>query len=306
MNSAPIRLLSTALLALAASCATVGPDYEAPRAEVPSAWHDELAEGVSSAAFDEPTWWRRLADPTLDTLVETGLRRGLDLREALARVREARARRGATASERWPTVDARAAFQHTADSDNTPFGAFVPDYDTTSLGFDATWELDLWGRVARATEAADAEVDASIENARDVAVTVAAELAREYVELRAFQRRVAIARRNVELQQETLALVQARFDAGLVGERDLAQARTIVESTRARVPSLESGVHAARNRIAVLLGVAPGELPAELAAALAAPGAVPVPPASIAIGVPADLVRRRPDLRRAERVLAAE
>jgi outer membrane protein, multidrug efflux system len=297
---------AAAMLWLVAGCRSVGSDYVEPDIEVPASWQESLAAGVRASPEAEPQWWRQLGDPTLDALIESGWRDSLDLRDALSRVREARARRGVAAAADLPVVDARAAFERLADSDNTPFGVFVPDYDTTSLGFDASWELDLWGRLARSTEAADAELGASVENARDVVITLAAELAREYVELRAFQRRVAIAQRNVELQRETLALVQARFDAGLVGERDLAQARTIVESTRARVPSLESGVQAARNRIAVLLGCAPGTLPADLAARLAESAPVPVPPRGIAIGVPADLLRRRPDLRRAERVLAAE
>jgi NodT family efflux transporter outer membrane factor (OMF) lipoprotein len=168
--------------------------------------------------------------------------------------------------------------------------------------------------VRRSIEAADAELGARVEDARDVAVTVAAETARAYVELRAFQARLGVARRNVALQEQTLGLAQTRFEAGLAGERDVAQAGANLETTRARVPGLQVGVRAAENRLAVLVGLAPGALaeelgPAPVAASGAAPGearSIPVPPAVVAVGAPADLLRRRSDVRRAERVLAAE
>lgn len=303
-------VLALALLALgfAAGCKVVGPDYQPPQRELPASWREEPGAGLASGPAQLGGWWKQLGDPALEALVERATRGGLDLREALARVREARARRGIASSDQLPSLDARAAFERRAESDNTPLGGFVPDADNYSLGFDAAWELDLWGRVRRSVEAADAELGAQLEDVRDVYVTVAAEVARNYVELRAFQRRLALAERNVALQQETLVLVQGRFDAGLVNERDLAQARANLESTRARVPALEGGLRAAENRLAVLLGEPPGNpgtLPVELAA-LAEPRPIPVPPSSVAIGLPADLLRRRADVRRAERALAAE
>jgi NodT family efflux transporter outer membrane factor (OMF) lipoprotein len=246
-------------------------------------------------------WWRRMDDPVLEQLVERALRGGLDLREALARVREARALRGVAAGERAPRLDAISSYTRTETSDETAFGGFPFDEDLYALGFDATWEVDLWGRVQRSLEAADAELDSSYEDARDVAVTVAAEVARQYVALRGFQTRLAIARNNVELQEQTLEIVRARFEAGLVEERDLAQAMSGVETTRARLPVLEIGARAAEHRLAVLLGELPGSL-TELARALP----VPVVPAEVAVGVPADLLRRRADVRRAERRVAAE
>ncbi len=299
-------------LALAATlvpgCAAVGSDYVAPEVALPAAWQAAPESGLTPAAVELAAWWRRLEDPLLDTLIERAARQNLDLHQALARVREARALRGVAASERFPTLDATLAYQRRGESLNTPLGAFVPDSNLYSAGFDAAWELDLWGRVRRSVEAADAELAATVEDARDVAVTVAAETALNYVELRAFQQRLALARTNVALQEDTLALVRARFDSGLVGERDLAQALTNVESLRARVPPLEVGARAAENRLAVLLGGAPGSLAAELGmpAAVGASSAIPVPPLALAVGVPADLLRRRADVRRAERGLAAE
>ena len=287
---------------LAAGCAAVGPDYEPPRAEVPAAWREPPGNGGLAAAPAElAAWWTHFGDPVLDRLVERAARENLDLRTALARVREARALRGIAAGERLPSVDLDAAYQRRGDSENTPFGAFATEFDRYTISLGAAWEVDLWGRVRRADEAADADLGATIEDARDVFVLVAAETAAAYVDVRAFQRRLDVARTNVALQEQTLALVQARFDAGLVRERDVAQATTNVEATRSRVPALEAGLRAAENRLAVLLGRSPGEMEE-----LARTAPIPVPPARVAVGVPADLLRRRADVRRAERVLAAE
>jgi NodT family efflux transporter outer membrane factor (OMF) lipoprotein len=295
-------VLSTALLA--AACTVVGRDHEPPTLPVPDAWQAE--PGFADGAADLAAWWRRLDDPVLDMLVERALGDGLDLRGALARVREARALRAFAAGERLPSLDVGLGFERRGESANTPLGSFVPDTSIWSAGFDAAWEVDLWGRLRRSLEAADADLAAEREDARWVAVSVAAETAVAYVELRAFQRRLSLARTNVSLQDQTLELVSTRFEAGLVGERDVAQARSNVETTRSRVPALEAGLRAAGNRLAVLLGRAPGAQFPELAAELAAERPIPLPPADVATGVPADLLRRRPDVRRAERLLAAE
>jgi NodT family efflux transporter outer membrane factor (OMF) lipoprotein len=302
LSSLFARAGALAALALALSCAAVGPDHVAPGRDLPASFGAADSEVLASDPAELARWWERFEDPVLDELVLRAARGSLDLREALARVREARALRGFAAGERFPTVDGTAGWRRSGESDNTPFGPFVPDHDITSLGFDATWELDLFGRVRRSVEAADAELAATVEDARAAAVTVAAEVARAYVDLRAFQRRLALARTNVELQEQTLALVRGRHEAGLVAEIDVAQARTNVETTRSFVPALEAGVSITANRIAVLLGEPPGAL-AEL---LGTGGPVPVPPRALAVGIPADLLRRRADVRAAERILAAE
>lgn len=301
-TSLATKIGAVSALSLVVACAAVGPDHVPPERALPAAWTAAEEGAMTGATAELAAWWRHFEDPVLDELVARAARGSLDLREALARVREARALRGFAAGERLPTVDGTAGWRRSGESDNTPFGPFVPDHDITSLGFDAAWELDVWGRVRRSVEAADAELAATVEDARNVAVIVAAEVAREYVDLRSFQRRLALARTNVELQEQTLALVRGRFESGLVAEIDVAQARTNVESTRAFVPALEAGVQISANRIAVLLGEPPGAL-AEL---LAAEAPVPVPPLALAVGVPADLLRRRADVRAAERFLAAE
>jgi NodT family efflux transporter outer membrane factor (OMF) lipoprotein len=296
----------TALAALAAAlnsaCAAVGPDYEVPELRLPETWQAPQEAGLTAGPADPVAWWRRFDDPLLPVLVEQALTQNLDLRASLARLGSARALRGVAAAEAWPQVDARAGYEARRESENTPFGAFIPTTDIHAAGFDAAWELDLWGRVRRSVEAASLDIEASEAEVRAAALSVAAEVARTYVELRAAQRRLGIARDNLTLQNQTLDLVRARLEAGLVGERDVAQAATNVETTRSRLPQLEAAANVARHRLAVLLGQAPGSLPAELAEPRALPGL----PASLAVGAPADLLRRRPDLRRAERRFAAE
>lgn len=293
-------LLTAALLG---GCRAVGPDYESPTAVVPVGWREQAAVAQSESAPRDRTarWWRAFEDPVLDRLISRALESGPDRRAAMARLREARALRGVAAGERFPALDAVAAYRESGESRFSPVGAAAEDGALYSAGLDASWEVDLWGRVQRSVEAADAELGAAAEEARGVFLAVAAETAVNYVELRAFQRRLAIARTNVALQEQTLQLVQSRFDAGFVGARDLAQASTNLAMTRSRVPVLEAGERAAENRLGVMLGVAPGTLSGELDAA----PAIPVPPLTAVAGVPADVVRDRPDIRRAERDLAA-
>ena len=296
------RSLASLTALLFAACTAVGPSYAPPAAKVPDAWQEPPGAGLTGEALDTALWWQRLGDPMLDDLVGRAATQGLDLRAALARVREARALRGVASGERSPAIRATGSYEHREESTNTPFGAFISETDIHSVGLDASWELDLWGRLQRSLEAANAQLEASVEDARAVLVAVVAETAAAYVDLRSLQARLAIARTNVELQEQTLALVQSRFDAGLVGERDLAQASTNVGATRSRVPALEVGVRAAENRLAVLVGQPPGSL----AQTLARPRPIPQPPGAVAVGLPAELLRRRPDVRGAERRLAAE
>lgn len=296
-------LLSPALAAssvLVTAC-TVGPDHVPPAIELPAAWSQPLAAGL---AGDEPTtgpWWRSFGDDEVAALVERALLHNHDLREALARLSAARALRGVAAAEAWPTLDGRASFEDRQDSRNTPFGAFIPRTNIHAVAVDAAWELDLWGRVRRSIEAADRALEASEADVRAAAVSVAAEVVLAWCELRAAQQRLRIAEENLALQQRTLELVRARLDAGLVVERDAAQAATNVEATRARMPALEAAAAVARNRLAVLLGTTPAGLGDDLRAE--AP--LPALPVAVAVGVPADLLRRRPDVHASERRFAA-
>lgn len=301
----PFRLPRRAALAATATAlaaCSVGPDYQRPELQLPETFAQPRAAGLVDGDASERLWWRSFDDPLLTALVEQALQQNLGLRASLARLESARAQRGVAAADQWPQLDGNASYAHRQESRNTPFGRFIPRTDIHAVSFDAAWELDLWGRVRRSVEAADADLAASEADTYAAALSVAAEVARTYVDLRAAQRRLEIARNNLTLQQQTLELVRARLAAGLVVERDVAQAITNVETTRSRLPQLEVAATAARNRLAVLLGTAPGHLPQDLAAARALPGL----PAAIAVGAPVDLLRRRPDVRRAERRFAAE
>lgn len=303
-----LRLSLAVLAALAplAGCA-VGPDYEPPRPTLPSAW---TALGSQDAAQhsrvhalreDLGEWWRRFDDPLLASLVERALAQNLDLRQAAARVRQARGMRGVALGGLLPGGELGASHQYTRWSEAGQFPSDGDGFDLLQATFDALWEVDVFGGQRRRLEAAGAELEASVEALRGVRVTLQAEVAREYVELRGVQARLAIARQNLAAQRGTAALTRDRLEAGLATELDVARAEAQVATTRAALPSLLAHERQAIHRLAVLLGRQPGALAAELAR----PGPIPTAPRAIGVGVPADLLLRRPDLRRAERELAA-
>lgn len=278
-------IFAVALLA-AAGCASVGPDYSPPQVEVPAAWQRGAAEKE-----DLSRWWERLGDPLLSELMEEALAGSLDLRAAQARLRQARAQRALAGAQRFPTLSVSASASRT-ESSGTLYSA----------GFDASWEPDVFGGARRGVEAAQADLEATEANLANTRVSLVAEVALNYVEVRAFKSRLAIARANLGAQSETFQLTSWRAQAGLVGVLDVEQARTNLEQTRAQIPSLETSLAQAEHRLAVLLGRSPGALRERLAAARA----IPEPSASIAVGIPADTLRQRPDVRAAERKLAAE
>lgn len=298
-----LRLALFFACGILASCSAVGPDYVAPEIETPVAFSAEFGRGLAAGDADVATWWAGFGDPVLERLVQDCLAGNLDLSLAMARIREARALRGISSADYLPTVDVTGAYSRNQNSRKTEGGEFAPRaFDDFRVGAEAAWELDLWGRISRTVEAADAEIDVTVEDARAVIVSIVAETGLAYVDLRNNQERAAIALSNIEIQKKSLGLTEDQFIAGLVSELDVAQAAAILESTRATLPPLESAARAARRRLAVLSGRHPGTLETELAEA----GIVPMPPIEIAVGVPADLLRRRPDLRRAERRLAAQ
>ena len=283
-----------------AACTAVGPDYREPDAaalRVPPSWRGATSQGAPDTVA-LAAWWRALGDPTRDGLVEATLRASPTLGAAQARLREARARREVAGASRFPTLGASAATVRT----RTGTGDTAASRSSYDASFDASWEPDLFGGQRRAVEAADADFGASLEDLRGTQVSLAAETALNYVEARSLQARVEIARANLRTQSETLQLTQWRAQAGLTSALDVEQARAGVEQTRAQIPALESLLAQARNRLAVLAGEPPGALDARLAG----PGAIPAIPAALALGIPADTLRQRPDLRAAERRLAAE
>ncbi|MBW1925959.1 MAG: efflux transporter outer membrane subunit [Deltaproteobacteria bacterium] len=296
------RLASGLLLLLLAGCATVGPDYVPPEISAPAHWTAELEGGQTVKYVDIQAladWWTALNDPILSSLIERAVAGNLDLKKARARVREARARRGISQADLFPAIDTGISANRNRSSEETGSGETRELY---TAGFDASWELDLFGGKRRAIEAAEAELQASEEDLRDVLVSLLAEVALNYVEVRSFQTRLSIAETNLDTQTETYNITQWRFRAGLTTQLDVEQAGYNLEQTRSQIPTLQTGLEQAGNRLAVLLGEHPGFLKD----ILSEPKSIPVTPLEVAIGLPADVLRRRPDVRRAERQLAAQ
>ncbi len=296
------RSLAIGASLLAAGCATVGPDYIRPEVSTPKEWSAATGGGKISGQQDARTlanWWSTLSDAELSSLIERAVRGNLDVREAKARVREARARRGVSAANRFPTVNAGGSASDSRSSKETGSGTWN---DLYTAEFDATWELDLFGGKKRAVEAAQADLEASEEDRYNVLVTLTGEVALNYVEVRSFQARLAVAEANRDAQQETYQITRWRFEAGLTTQLDVEQAKSNLEQTRAQVPTLQTGLEAAKNRLSVLLGKHPGTLDKELSERKS----IPTTSFEIAVGVPAEVLRNRPDVRKAERQLAAQ
>jgi multidrug efflux system outer membrane protein len=286
-------LTAVCLSLLLAGCA-VGPDYVKPQEPVPARWQGAAGAGARDAAVLEE-WWKQFHDEVLDGLIRDALAANTDLATARAQLREARARRDLARAELGPSANVSGSAGRT-DSGTTPARE---SYET---GFDASWEPDIFGGVRRGLEAAQADLQASGETLRDVRVTLVAEVARNYVELRTGERRLAIARENLAAVQDLYDLTRWRRQAGLVSELDEAQALSLLEQARAALPNLRTAVVEARYRLAILLARPPGELDARLKDT----GRIPLADDKVAAGIPADTLRQRPDVRAAERSLAAQ
>lgn len=302
-----------ALVALACStlagCA-VGPNYRQPQTVTPDEWHAHQAPGGAAAAqVADPAkladWWKTLNDPILDQLVEQALSSNKTAKQAYARVVESRARRGIAAGDFWPSLGASAGANRT----NSESRVSDPDVGLSggtdeiySAGLDAGWELDLFGGKRRAFEASTAQLGASEADLRDVLVTLLGDVALSYVDVRTAQSRLNFAEKNLEAQRGVLDITQWRSAAGLASALDVEQAQSNYQQTRAGIPTLQSGLVQSMNRLAVLTGDPPGSLEATLAERKP----IPVAPLEVAAGVPADVLRRRPDIRSAERRLAAQ
>lgn len=288
--------LALALIAAALPSAAAASDRASQRAAVPTDWSAALPAGASTT--EDPValarWWALLRDPLLSDLEQRAVGGSLDLRAAEARLREARARRALAGAERLPSASLSGSAARTSTDQN---GA-----SRYSLGADASWDADLFGKRRNAARAAAASAEASEEALRDARVSLAAEVALAYLDVRVSQKRLATAQANLAVQQDTLDIARWRHEAGLTTELDVEQAQLAVEQIRAQLPGLRTTLEQSKNRVAVLLGQAPGTLDAELDQ----PADVPVAPVTVTVGVPADLLRRRPDVRRAERELAAQ
>lgn len=298
------RPLAAAWLAvvLLGGCTTVGPNYVEPQAATPASWHRiDSATNTSTASRpgDLAQWWTALDDPVLSDLVTRALTVNTDLRTAQARLREVRARRDLAQANLAPTIGGSANASRNRSSEEAGSGRTTELY---RAGLDASWEADFFGGRRRSIEAAQADFEASAANLQSTQVSLVAEVALNYIDTRAYQTRLEVARRNLAAQAEISQLTDWRVQAGLISALEAEQARATLEQTRALIPALESLLAQAQDRIAVLLATSTGALPATLFQS----AAIPSTPERVAAGIPADVLRQRPDVQAAERRLAAE
>jgi multidrug efflux system outer membrane protein len=296
------RSLAPAALLLALGCA-VGPDYEEPQTKAGDAFAGSAQAGISA----DPVivaWWRQFEDPVLNRLIDRAIWGSRDVQTATALLREARALYDQQTYDFAPTITAGGGYNRQLLSKEVAPGATRDDrtFGYWNAGFDAFWEVDLFGRIRRANEAAWSQTGAFEATRRDVLVTLLAEVARNYFEYRGSLLQLAVARRNAQNQEESLKFVTARFEGGRATELDVSRAKAELQSTRALIPPIEEDVHRSKNRLAVLLG----EQPSAFTLALSDPtAAFDKLPSMIAVGRPEELLRRRPDIRQAERTLAS-
>jgi NodT family efflux transporter outer membrane factor (OMF) lipoprotein len=313
-------LVPTVAAAVLASGCSVGPNFKRPDPHAPAHWSATSASSaISSDAQSIVNWWTTFQDPALTSLVERGAQSNLDLRAAVLRITEARAQREVAAAAFFPSVDANASFTRQRISETSATGAaftkfgnvkipgfpvsggFPNPYNQYQLGASASWEFDLFGRVRRSVEAANADLEASVEDQHAVLVSLCGDVARSYIQLRGAQLRKDVTVRSLATQQELYDLTRQRRAVGLTTELDVANAGAQLDSTRAQVPQLDGEVTQDINQLSLLLGREPDALRTELEAVKPVPQVPPVLP----IGLPSELARHRPDIRQSEARLHA-
>ena len=291
------------LLVLMAGCA-VGPDYVHPETSTADTWSESMDSRLSTDPAEYGPWWTVFEDPVLERLVQIASRDNLPVQIAAARILEARAFLGISRGLRFPQQQQLAGTAARVQLSENAANAAIADqaFSSYAVGFDAAWELDVWGRLQRGVEAAEADFGQALAGYDDTLVSVTAETARAYILLCTFEARLSLAKENVAIQNETLRIAEVRFHNGAVTELDVTQARALLRDTEALIPSLDTGVRQTKHAISTLIGRAPSQL-GDL---LQQKQPIPSAPAEIAIGVPIDLLRRRPDVRIAEYQAAAQ
>jgi NodT family efflux transporter outer membrane factor (OMF) lipoprotein len=282
----------------------VGPNYRKPLAPVADDWIDAADVRVRKESDDLCHWWAVFNDPVLDALIQTAYGQNLTLREAGFRVLQARAELGIAIGEFFPQLQTlTGSWRRQELSRNAPNRQFLGEriFNQWTTGFNLAWEVDFWGRYRRAIESAEALLDASVEDYDAVLVMLLGDVASTYVQVRTLEQEIEYVKTNIGLQRETLKIAQARFQGGQATELDVDQAQSTLSQTESQVPQLEIQLRQANNRLCVLLGIPPEELRAKLG-----PAGIPAAPPEVAVGIPAELLVRRPDVRRAERQAAAE
>jgi len=305
-------LLMTLAVSMLSGCASlsrwwengfkVGPNYTEPQAVVSVSW--EATNDPSIRGDREPlaAWWTQFNDPALDGLVQTAIHENLDLRTAGHRVLAVQAERNVAIGNLLPDARSGGLYSHAQISKNLPAIGLGNLFDFWAVGpLAASWEIEFWGKNRRAIESAEAELEVSQEDYRNLQVLLVSEVAASYVQLRGYQQRIEFARENVQIQQVSLKLAQERFQNGITTELDVQQAKSSLAETEAALPQLDTGLQQANHRLCILLGSTPGGLSTQLGA-----GPVPIAPTELAVGIPAELLRRRPDVRKAERQIASQ
>ena len=285
-------------LPLVASC-MMGPDFQRPEVNVASQWL-EPASTVSetpTAIQDLAQWWTAFNDPRLTSLVARAMQANLDLRLAESRIRQARASLGIAGADLGPAINTAASFTRSRNPESSTQRSKEVTGNLYAMGFDAGWEIDLFGGLQRGAEAAGADLEAAIESRRDLLVSLSAEVANNYMSLRSLQQRLVIARQGLTAQEHTVKLTRLRFRAGSASKLDVERAEALVATTAGQIPLLEAQVRQTIYSLSLLLGGEPSTLLAELTPLASLPDA---PLATVPLGLPSDLLLRRPDIRRAE------
>jgi NodT family efflux transporter outer membrane factor (OMF) lipoprotein len=306
MKSA-FRLFVSSLISatlLISGCTMVGPDFVKPEAPVEKEWMEARDAAIKTEPSDYKEWWSVFNDPVLNSLVEHAYQQNLPLQITGIRILQARAQLGAVVGNLYPQLQqGRGGADYNKISENAPNSLNSDDsFWQYNAGFDAAWELDIWGKFRRAVESGVANLETSIANYDDVLVSLTAEVARTYVLLRTFEERLEIARQNVTIQERSLQIAEIRFKAGAVTELDVVQAKSLLRNTEASIPRFEAGIRQAKNALAILMGALPGEIDYMLGG----PKLIPKTPPEIVVDIPAELLRRRPDIQLAEYQIATQ
>jgi len=283
------------------ACAPVGPDYATPDIPVPDYWNTAVRSDLESSNPDISNWWRRFHDPTLNKLIALAAASNRELAIAAERIEEARARAGVARGGLAPFVSTQGSLTENRATESQPFQPLDNPSEIADATIDAGWEIDFVGGLRRAVQAARRNLAATREFHRDAMVVIYAEVASTYIEYRTLQERLAVTEENIKRQRESVQLTSDRKNAGLAPEIDVSQARENLASSEAVIPQIRTRLAAAKNRLALLVGRYPGALDP-----LLGKGTIPTLDRSAAIGLPVDLLRARPDIRAAERELAAQ
>jgi len=305
LSRAGTGFLILGLLVFLTGCAMVGPNYTPVQPDSAQSWTADMEKGLEASRPQNGTlaeWWTVFNDPVLSKLEDRAVKGNLDLKIALSRLRQARLNRGISRSDLLPALSAEGQAQRQRGSESIPSSSGGDEQDYYMSSFDSAWELDVFGGIRRSVQAAQAELESSRADVNDVLISLMAEVALNYTAVRTYQHRLEITRANIETQKKSYDLNTSRYQAGLIDELAVQQSLRNLERTRSQIASLENGLRAAKNRLAVLLGLTPGALDSELTPVRS----IPEIPPQVAVGIPAEAMRRRPDIHRAERQLAAQ